>query len=81
MSAVHEQHGNEIESLGGAAGKQIPFATAGTAIGDQTAQDDGLDEHLRSGFTANDRRDMQRMGKTQQFRVSGLRLTRDFPQI
>lgn len=80
MSAVREHYGSEMESFGSAAGKQVPFAMAETSIGDQMAQDDGLDQDLQAGFTANDRRDMQRMGKTQQFRVSSPWFRRDFPR-
>ena len=76
MAAFGDQEGLELRSVGSASGKQPLHAAAevGPARrkGDivfQGGHEDGLDEDLDSDYTANDRRDMQRMGKKQEFRV------------
>lgn len=65
--------GSRDASFGDARDKQAPYFASEMAVQDHAAHgDDGLQDGLDAGVTANDRRDMQRMGKTQQFRVSSI---------
>ncbi|OAA51580.1 Amino acid/polyamine transporter I [Metarhizium rileyi] len=68
MAAVTAHDGKALESSGTAADKQAYRSVAEMASEDQMLPEDGVDGDLYADFTANDRRDMQRMGKTQQFR-------------
>ncbi|EXV05570.1 amino acid permease family protein [Metarhizium robertsii] len=61
--------GSRDASFGDAGDKQPPYFASEMAAQDGAAHgDDGLQDSLDAGVSANDRRDMQRMGKTQQFR-------------
>ncbi|KAJ6446909.1 primary-amine oxidase [Purpureocillium lavendulum] len=75
MATLGEQDGLELRSMGSAAGKQPLHVAAEVGpvqrkngIVVQGAHEDGLGEESDSDYTANDRRDMQRMGKKQEFR-------------
>lgn len=59
--------GSEMAVLESSGGKKVAGVFDEAVCVDR---EDGLDRGSGADFTANDQRDMQRMGKTQQFRVS-----------
>lgn len=74
METHRDQDGLELRSVGG---KQLLHSTAEVESGQsksasvfEGANNGDPDQELYSGHTANDKRDMQRMGKKQEFRVS-----------
>lgn len=71
MAAPTVSDGLEMAGMGNKLAQQDSTAEIETgADGELSPRHSGdLPEDLRDGYTANDRRDMQRMGKKQEFRV------------
>lgn len=69
MAAPKVCDGLEMATMG--QGKLARLSTGEAEAWPESSRGDSSDlpDHLRDGHTANDRRDMQRMGKKQEFRV------------